>query len=142
MAESTVWWVLAGIIVAAELLTGTFYLLMLSLGFVAAAMAAHAGVTMAFQIAVAAIFSSGSVMAWRLYRRSRPADASAGTSQDGNLDIGETIQIEAWSPDGTSTVKYRGANWSVAAAEDAGPLTVGRHRIVEVIGSRLIVKRS
>ena len=40
---STLWWVLAGVLVIAELLTGTFYLLMLALGSVAAAGAAHAG---------------------------------------------------------------------------------------------------
>lgn len=142
MAESTVWWVLAGGIVAVELLTGTFYLLMLSFGFVAAAMAAHAGATMAIQLVVAATFSSGSVIAWRLYRKSTSNEVSANTNQSGNLDVGETIQIDAWRPDGTSTVKYRGANWSVATLEDAAPLAAGRYRIVEVVGSRLIVKRS
>jgi membrane protein implicated in regulation of membrane protease activity len=142
MAESTVWWVLAGGIVAVELLTGTFYLLMLSFGFVAAALAAHAGATMTIQLVVAALFSSGSVIAWRRYKGSKSGGASANTNQDGNLDIGETVQIDAWQPDGTSSVKYRGANWSVATLEDATPPTVGRYRIVQVVGSRLIVKRS
>jgi hypothetical protein len=32
MADSTVWWLLAGAAVAVELLTGTFYLLMLAIG--------------------------------------------------------------------------------------------------------------
>ncbi|MDO9198743.1 NfeD family protein, partial [Rhodoferax sp.] len=45
MAESTIWWVLAGAVVAIELATGTFYLLMLSVGLVAAAISAHAGAT-------------------------------------------------------------------------------------------------
>ena len=35
MEPSTIWWVLAGITVAAELLIGSFYLLMLSLGMAA-----------------------------------------------------------------------------------------------------------
>jgi membrane protein implicated in regulation of membrane protease activity len=141
MAESTVWWVLAGVIVAVELLTGTFYLLMLSFGFIAAALVAHAGATLTVQLVVAAAFSSGSVIAWRRYRASTSGGASANTNPDGNLDIGETVQIDAWRPDGTSTVKYRGANWSVAALEEATPPEVGRYRIVEVVGSRLIVKR-
>ena len=42
-AASTVWWVVAGVLVAVELATGTFYLLMLALGAAAAALAAHAG---------------------------------------------------------------------------------------------------
>lgn len=142
MTDSTVWWVLAGTMVAVELLTGTFYLLMLSLGFIAAALAAHAGATMTLQLVVAAVCSSGSVIAWRRYRSSRTSDASEHTKQDGNLDIGETVQVDAWQPDGTSTVKYRGAHWSVAAMEDIEPPVAGRYRIVEVVGSRLIVKRS
>ena len=32
MAESTIWWLLAGAAVALELVTGTFYLLMLAVG--------------------------------------------------------------------------------------------------------------
>ena len=40
MAFSTVWWLVTGGLIAVELLTGTFYLLMLSLGAAAAALAA------------------------------------------------------------------------------------------------------
>ena len=38
---ATGWWIAAGMLVAIELLTGTFYLLMLALGCVAAALAAQ-----------------------------------------------------------------------------------------------------
>ena len=41
MSESTIWWLLAGAAVAAELVTGTFYLLMLTVGLVAGAIAAY-----------------------------------------------------------------------------------------------------
>ena len=40
---STGWWLAAGVLVVAELATGTFYLLMLALGLAAGALAAHAG---------------------------------------------------------------------------------------------------
>ncbi|MBC7547724.1 MAG: NfeD family protein, partial [Polaromonas sp.] len=43
MNESGIWWLLAGGVVIAELLTGTFYLLMMAIGLVAGALAAHAG---------------------------------------------------------------------------------------------------
>ena len=43
MSESTLWWLLAGAAVGLELVTGTFYLLMIALGLGAAAMAAHLG---------------------------------------------------------------------------------------------------
>ena len=39
MDQPTIWWLLAGITVAVELVTGTFYLLMIALGLAAAALA-------------------------------------------------------------------------------------------------------
>ena len=45
LPASTFWWVAAGIAVAAELATGTFYLLMMALGLAAAAIGAHLGLS-------------------------------------------------------------------------------------------------
>ena len=59
MAESTIWWIIAGAIVAAELVTGTFYLLMLAIGMAAAAIAAHLGAGMTVQLLVAAAIGGG-----------------------------------------------------------------------------------
>ncbi len=139
MDESTIWWLLAGAMVAVELLSGTFYLLMLSIGPVAAAIAAHAGASLALQLAIAGAAGCGAILAWRNYKKTEPA-TPASANRDVNLDIGETVQVDAWEADGTSTVKYRGAHWDVALVADAIP-SAGRHRIVEVVGSRLIVKK-
>ena len=138
MAESTIWWVLAGSVVAVELVTGTFYLLMLSVGLVAAAISAHAGATTAVQVLVAAVFGGGSVVLWRVFKKTQSPAAHA--VEEINLDVGETVHVDAWGPDGTSLVKYRGANWSVSPAPGDIP-SPGTHRIVEVIGNRLIVKK-
>ncbi|MDP3617519.1 MAG: NfeD family protein [Rhodoferax sp.] len=140
MADSTIWWVLAGAAIAVELLTGTFYLLMLSLGLIAAAIAAHLGATVTLQLVVAAVAGGGFVVAWRLYKQKTPSAAPARANRDVNLDVGETVQVDAWGPDGTSSVKYRGANWSVSLATGAAPIP-GLHRFVEVVGSRLVVER-
>lgn len=140
MAESTIWWVLAGAAVAVELLTGTFYLLMLSLGLVAAALAAHAGATATIQLVVAAVVGGGSVVAWRSYKQKTPSAPPASANRDVNLDVGETVHVDAWGPDGTSSVKYRGANWSVSLIPGATP-SPGPHSVVEVVGSRLVVKK-
>ena len=69
MAQTTIWWVLAGAVIALELLSGTFYLLMLSLGLVGAAIAAHLGASMPIQLVVAAVVGGGSVLAWRSYKQ-------------------------------------------------------------------------
>jgi len=122
MADSTIWWVLAGAGIAVELLTGTFYLLMLSIGLVAAAVAAHLGATTPVQLVVAAVVGGGSVVAWRRYKQKTPSALTASANPDVNMDVGETVQVEAWAADGTSSVKYRGANWQVAlVAGGTGP---------------------
>jgi membrane protein implicated in regulation of membrane protease activity len=140
MAQSTIWWVLAGAVIAVELLTGTFYLLMLSMGLIAAAIAAHLGAAASMQMVVAAVVGGGFVLAWRRYKQKTPSAPPAGANRDVNLDVGETVQVEAWDADGTSSVKYRGANWSVSLIAGATPAP-GAYIIVEVVGSRLIVKK-
>ncbi|MGP1609540.1 MAG: NfeD family protein [Burkholderiales bacterium] len=138
MTESTVWWLLAGAIVAIELLTGTFYLLMLAIGLVAAALAAHGGASLTVQLLIAALVGGGAVVAWRNHKKASPA-LPASANHDVNLDIGETVRIEHWSADGSASVKYRGARWSVSLIAGATP-SPGLHQIVEVVGSRLVVK--
>jgi membrane protein implicated in regulation of membrane protease activity len=140
MADSTVWWLLTGAAVALELLTGTFYLLMLAIGLAAAAIAAHLGVPQGPQFITAALIGGGAVAGWHLVRGRRPAEPAAGLNRDVNLDIGETLQVPAWNPDGTATVKYRGANWTVTLAPGS-PDTPGQYRVREVVGSRLVVEK-
>jgi membrane protein implicated in regulation of membrane protease activity len=134
MAESTIWWLLAGTAVGIELATGTFYLLMLAAGLSAAAIAAHAGASSTIQIVVAAVVGAGAVLAWRAYK------LSANANRDVNLDIGEIVHVDTWNPDGTTTVKYRGANWAVSST-GSDALTSGPYRVVEVVGSRLVVQK-
>lgn len=138
MEESTIWWLAAGAVVVAELLTGSFYLLMVAVGLVAAALAAHLGLPMALQIVTAAIVGGGAVVAWYLVKKRRPGDPSARADRSVNLDVGETIMIESWSPDGTTSVKYRGATWTAIHRPGVTPST-GMHRVAELVGNRLLV---
>ena len=140
MAESTLWWLSAGVAVVVELLTGTFYLLMVGVGLVAAAVAAHLGASVVVQLLVAALVGGGAVYGWHVRQGRRPAAPAAGANRDVNLDIGETVHVEAWNPDGTATVKYRGANWTVVHRSGNTPST-GAHRVAEVVGSRLLVDK-
>ena len=140
MAESTIWWLLAGSVIAVELLTGTFYLLMLSLGLAGGAIAAHLGATIPMQLVIAAVLGGGLVVAWRSYKKHQPPALPAGANRDVNLDIGETLLVEAWNEDGPSAAKYRGAVWNVSLRPGAVS-TPGLHRIVEVVGSRLVVEK-
>ena len=142
MADATLWWIAAGVLVAAELVTGTFYLLMLALGLAAGALAAHAGLGLTSQVFVAALFGGGAALGWHLWRRRHPLAPAAGANRDVNLDVGETVHIAAWNADGTASVRYRGATWTVIPNAGKAPGASGTYRIVEMRGSQLVVEPS
>ena len=138
MANWTLWWLLAGAAVAVEMLTGTFYLLMLALGMVAGALAAHAGASAPMQLVVAALVGGGAVAGWHAVRRRRFVDGAPGTNLD--FDAGERVQVDAWAADNTASVRYRGAVWTAVPAGGT-PQGSGAHRVRQVDGSRLVVEK-
>ncbi len=140
MADATVWWLATGLVVLLELLTGTFYLLMLAVGLAAGALAAHAQLGLSGQLVVAALVGATTVSLAYLRRRRRPGAPSARADRSVNLDIGETIHIEAWNSDGTAQVRYRGAQWTALARPGSSP-TPGAHRVAELVGNRLLVDK-
>lgn len=140
MASSTVWWLIAAAAVVLELLSGTVYLLLLGVGFAAAALTAHMGAGLTVQLLSAAVVGVGAMLAWYAVRRSRPAEPPSQANRDVNLDIGEMVQVDAWEPDGTANVRYRGAQWTVVPLNGA-TLSTGTHRVAEVTGNRLVVDK-
>ena len=141
MSDSTLWWLLAGGLVAVELATGTFYLLMLGAGAVAGALAAHLGLSVTGQIVAAAACGLLAVSGWHVWRQ-RHADASPATaSPDVSLDVGEVIHVDQWLQDGSARVRYRGAMWSVDAQSDITP-EPGNYRVVQLVGNRLKVEKA
>ena len=141
MEVSTLWWLATGAAVAVELATGTFYLLMFALGLAAAALAAHAGLGNATQMVVAAVVGGGAVAGWHLRQSRMPPAPRAEANRDVNMDIGEIIQVDQWAADGTASVKYRGAQWTVIP-RDVTSQAIGAHRVTEVIGNRLVVEKT
>ncbi len=143
MSDSTLWWILAGLAVSAELLTGTFHLVMLALGLAAGALAAHAGLDITWQLVCAAVVGGGAVAVLQAVRPKPPQSQPAESNADVNLDIGQTLHIDHWEAGHVAQAQYRGALWSVEWAGEPsgeGP-SPGLHRIREVVGSRLKVTK-
>jgi len=145
MSDSTVWWLLTAAAVALELLSGTFYLLMLGIGLAAAALAAHLGAGLALQLTAAALVGGGAVLLWSQRMRQRSGAGDSAASADLNLDIGQLVQVEHWNADGSASVRHRGAEWTVelddtAVTTDTAQAAPGRYRIVAVRGSHLILQ--
>jgi membrane protein implicated in regulation of membrane protease activity len=140
MADSSIWWLLTGLAVAVELMTGTFYLLMFAVGLAAAAIAAHMGLGVTAQLVIAAVVGGGAVVAWHFLRGKKMVGKTAEFNSDVNMDIGQTVQVDAWQADGTASVKYRGSAWTVQL-QNGSASGAGRYSIEQVIGSRLIVRK-
>ena len=130
------WWVAAGVLVAAELATGTFLLLMLALGCVAGALAAHLGLGLSLQITAGALVSAIATAAWHFKRASRPRSAPVEMNADANLDIGQIVKVATWAADGTARAPYRGASWALRF-EGEGTPAPGDHVIVAMRGNEL-----
>ena len=135
---ATAWWVAAGLLVAVELATGTFYLLMLALGAAAAALAAHAGLSGSVQIVAAALVGGGATALWHYRRYRAPRSAAQEVNPDVQIDLGQQLHVDSWQADGTARVHYRGAGWTVRYAGEGAPRP-GPHVIVAVRGNHLLV---
>jgi len=139
--HATAWWVAAGLLVALELTSGTFYLLMLAIGTAAAALAAHGAVAFSGQLVAAALVGGGAVAAWYLKRSREPRAPAANADRNVNLDVGERVVVAQWDADGNARVQYRGAAWSVRWVGTGLPQP-GEHVIRAVDGNRLLLDRT
>jgi membrane protein implicated in regulation of membrane protease activity len=140
MDLSTVWWLVTGGLIALELITGTFYLLMLSVGAAASALAAHADLSLTWQIVVGAIVGGLSVTLWHLKKARTHQTIESSRNQDVHLDLGQVVQVLVWDEQGLAQVKHRGAQWTAQLAPGQVP-GAGAYRITEMAGNRLIVEK-
>ena len=104
-------WVVVGfVLVIAELLTGTFYLLVIGIGAFAGALIAWtggSGIVQAMVAGAVALIGTWLVNRWH---RAQPKDAP-GTSNF--LDRGQPVVLESWQNEAAhvARVKYRGTTW-------------------------------
>lgn len=134
-----VWWfVLAFVLLVAELLTGTFYLLMISIALAGAGVASLAGASLVVSLVIAAILGFGGALLLRRLRFGKLQNAEAEPLQ--NMDVGQTLHVQRWTGTRTARASYRGAQWDVelAPGEDPQP---GEFVIQAIHANRLVVAR-
>jgi membrane protein implicated in regulation of membrane protease activity len=135
MSAYVAWFVIGFVLLIAELMTGTFYLLVLAIGAGVAGLVALAGASLPLQLVVAAAIGlAGSL--W--LRRSRAGRISPAAEALQNLDLGQPVRIDHWSAGRTARASYRGAQWDVELAAGEEPLP-GEFVIREIHGNRLVV---
>ncbi len=139
LSAASLWWIAAGAAVAAELGTGTFYLLMIALGLAAGAIAAHLGLVEPGQFLVAAIVGGGATGLWYWRRLSqRGPKLPTASDRDVNLDIGERVHVPHWASDRTARVQYRGSTWQ-ARLQPSAVQASGDHVVAAVEGNWLVL---
>jgi membrane protein implicated in regulation of membrane protease activity len=115
MAAYWMWWIAAAALIAAELLTGTFYLLVIGLAVACGGIAAWFASGIAVQWLTAGVLGVAGTALLNRWKRQQ----GGGAKQPG-LDVGQMVRVETWGPNGTARVNYRGSTWD---AELAGPDT-------------------
>jgi len=139
LSPASVWWIAAGVTVAAELATGTFYLLMIALGLAAGALASHFGLAQPLQLVAAAVVAGGATALSHWRRTARAGTpVPAARDHDVNLDVGERVRVAAWASDRTAQVSYRGSVWA-ARLQPGAPARPGEHVVAAVEGNWLVL---
>ena len=137
--DNYVWWFVIGFgLVVAELLTGTFYLLVIAVAFGAAGVAALLGAPVVLQWGTAAAVSLGGTLWLRQSRFGRRLHDRATSDHVQNMDVGQTLRVDQWAPNRTARANYRGATWDVDLAPGEVPAS-GEFVIREIQANRLIV---
>jgi membrane protein implicated in regulation of membrane protease activity len=111
-------WMLAGLaLVIAELVTGTFYLLVLGFAAFAAAFAAWVGGGFAGQAIAASVVALAGAYLVHAYR------ARNRSQQMASIDAGQPANFENWVDQaaGLARVRYRGASWEARLEGGGSP---------------------
>ena len=113
-------WIVAGFALAiAELLTGTFYLLVIALGAFAGALVAWMGGNLLVQAVLGgAVSIAGAIWVHHWHKRQKSGDA-----QSNFLDRGQPVVLEGWANESANLarVKYRGTSWDARVAQGDRP---------------------
>jgi membrane protein implicated in regulation of membrane protease activity len=145
MSDWMIWFMLAAVLVALEMATGTLYLLMLGIGLAAGGFVALSGAGPQWQFLVAALVGAAIILGLRKSKFGRMRKTDAARDSNVNLDVGERVAIEEWMtiPDGVSSARtrYRGALWDIELAQGS-VARPGSFIIREVRGNRLIVSNN
>lgn len=132
-------WIVVGfVLVISELLTGTFYLLVIGVG----AFAAAAADWMGAGVLVQAFIGSAVAIAGAMYVHHWHGAHRAGDVRDNLLDRGQPVVLEGWANEhaGLVRVRYRGTSWDARLAPAAARPVPGSTLYIDAMeGNTLVV---
>lgn len=123
MSPVYLWGILIAILIGCELLTGTFYLLMIAIGSLAGLVCAFLDFSVTVQLAAAAIACVALTSLWHYKNFKNPKAAIYSKNKDALIDIGERVEVSHWLPNHTTQIRYRGADWTAVWIGEGEPRT-------------------
>ncbi len=132
-------WLIGGfILVIAELITGTFYLLVLGIAAFAGGAVYYGGGSLAVQAAVAAVIALFGLAGVQRYRR------NLSPQKMRHLDVGQAASFESWVDARTrhARVRYRDTLWDAEVSGEASGQPGEVLYITSVHGNTLTVSKA
>jgi membrane protein implicated in regulation of membrane protease activity len=100
------WFLLALILLGLEMVTGTFYMLVVAIAMAVGGLAALLGMSIAWQLVLCATMVVAGTIMLRRWKGTQVKETGSS-----NLDIGQPVRVIKWHDNGSARVFYRGAEW-------------------------------
>ncbi len=127
------WFLLALVLAGLEMVTGTFYLLMVAIAMAVGGLAGWLGMSLPWQLLLSAVAVVAGTIILRRWKSGHATEAP-----NASLDIGQPVRVIKWHDNGNARVFYRGAEWD-AEPESADTPRDTTLYIAAVRGSGLVL---
>lgn len=130
-----VWWIVAGVLIVLEMLTGTFYLLVLGVVAALTGIAAWMGATFLTQLflAIGLLVLGLWVLKW--YKAKTHGKSPI---RNNDLEKGNWVDVIEWHENGHASVRYRETKWQAVLA-NVDDAQLERMCIHKIQGNTLVI---
>ncbi len=140
MQDYLLWAIVGLVLVIVEVMTGTFYLLVLGIAAFAGGLVAYFNAGIFTQVAATGVVAVIGLFVVQRWRQAQPV----GGKGDDSLDIGQTVTLESWIDTSAKRVrvKYRGSSWDAELVGDSNVNVNDTLFICGAQGNQLQVSRT
>lgn len=132
--ETYVFWFLLGLVLLGlEMISGTFYLLVVAIAAFVGGAVAWLGMGIEMQLILSALTGVAGIFILRRTQKTQVVDAA-----NASFDMGQPVHVLKWNDDGSARVTYRGAEWDAQLETHDMPRDATLY-IASMQGSRLVL---
>lgn len=133
------YWLIAGfLLIIFELITGTFYLLIIGIAALISGLLAYFGMGTTTQFIVASIVMLVGLWAVRQWHKKQETSPSSQS-----LDLGQSVTLDSWisENDKMARVSYRGSLWDAKIVDDQASMNTKLFFIHKMEGNTLYISQ-